>query len=158
MRGSKNRVIERGMVTPEFWQLSAVSDEHLLQNLNGLLAAGARAEAHLVAHLAEGEERRLHLKAATPSLFEYCLRRLGLSESEAFHRITAARLARKFPVIFGLLEARAIHLSALRVLRLGDLMNLQARSLPAPKKRGFGGSPPLPNRSRGRYAPTPADV
>jgi len=63
------------------------------------------------------EERRLHLKAATSSLFDYCLRRMGLSESEAFHRITAARLARRFPKIFELLEARAIHLSALRLLR-----------------------------------------
>jgi hypothetical protein len=67
--------------------------------------------------LAEVEERRSHLKAATSSLFDYCLRRLGLSESAAFHRITAARLARKLPVIFELLEARSIHLSALRVLR-----------------------------------------
>jgi 5-methylcytosine-specific restriction endonuclease McrA len=71
----------------------------------------------VVAHLAEVEERRLHLKAAASSLFDYCLRRLGFSESEAFHRITAARLARRFPMIFELLAARSIHLSALRILR-----------------------------------------
>jgi hypothetical protein len=105
------------MATKEFWELSTVSDDQLLQDLNGLLTGGARVEARIVAHLAEVEERRLHLKAATSSLFDYCLRRVGLSESEAFHRITAARLARRFPVIFALLEARSIHLSALRVLR-----------------------------------------
>lgn len=105
------------MTTREFWNLTAVSDERLLQDLGGLLAGGARVEARIVAHLAEVEERRLHLKAATSSLFDYCLRRLGLSESEAFHRITAARLARRFSLVFELLEARAIHLSALRVLR-----------------------------------------
>jgi hypothetical protein len=117
MRGLENRVIEGSMVAHEFWKLSAVSDEQLLQDLSGLLDAGARVEARIVAHLAEVEERRLHLKAATSSLFDYCLRRMGLSESQAFHRITAARLARQFPVIFELLEARSIHLSALRVLR-----------------------------------------
>ena len=105
------------MTAREPWNLSLVSDEQLLQDLSGLLAGGARVEARIVAHLAEVEERRLHLKAATSSMFDYCLRRLGLSESEAFHRITAARLARRFPVILELLEDRSIHLSALRILR-----------------------------------------
>ena len=79
-----------------FWNLSAVSDERLLQELGELLSGGARTEARIVAHLAEVEERRLHLKADSSSLFDYCLRRFGLSESEAFHRITAARLVGVF--------------------------------------------------------------
>jgi hypothetical protein len=94
-----------------------VSDEKLLRGLKGLVASGAQVDASVVAHLAEVEERRLHLEAATSSLFDYCLRCLGFSEGEAFLRITAARLAKRFPVIFGLLAARTIHLSALRVLR-----------------------------------------
>jgi 5-methylcytosine-specific restriction endonuclease McrA len=105
------------VATHEFWKLSTVSDEQLLRSLGDLLIDNARVEARIVAHLAEVEERRLHLMAATSSMFEYCLRRIGLSESQAFHRITAARLARKFPLIFELLETRMIHLSALRVLR-----------------------------------------
>jgi hypothetical protein len=105
------------MAELEFWDLSLVSDEHLLRDLGDFIVSGARAEARVVAHLAEVEERRLHLKAAYSSLFDYCLRGLKLSESEAFHRITAARLARRFPVIFGLLAARSIHSSVLRVLR-----------------------------------------
>jgi 5-methylcytosine-specific restriction endonuclease McrA len=117
MQGSKNGVVKAGMGEFEFWKLSGVSNEYLLAELKGLVASGGRADARVVAHLAEVEERRLHLKAAASSLFDYCLRRLGFSESEAFHRITAARLARRFPVIFQLLEARSIHLSALRVLR-----------------------------------------
>jgi 5-methylcytosine-specific restriction endonuclease McrA len=100
-----------------FWDLSGLTDESVLQGLRGFVSSGARVDANVVAHLAEVEERRLHLKAATSSLFEYCLRRLGFSESEAFHRINAARLAKRFPVIFDLLAARSIHLSALRVLR-----------------------------------------
>ena len=117
MRCSGNGVIQVGMGDSEFWKLSGVSDDHLLHELKRAIASGARLDAAIVAHLAEVEERRLHLTAACSSLFEYCLRRLGFSESEAFHRITAARLGRRFPVIFELLAARTIHLSALRVLR-----------------------------------------
>ena len=71
----------------------------------------------ILAHLAAVEERRLHLEAGCPSLFDYCCKRLGLSENEAFHRITATRLARRFPAIFGLIERRAIHLTAVCLLR-----------------------------------------
>lgn len=110
-------MLQVAMTTAPFWRLTGLSDQQLLHDLSGLLDGGARVEARLVAHLAEVEERRLHLRAATSSLFDYCLRRLQLSESEAFHRINAARLARRFPVIFELLETRSIHLSALRALR-----------------------------------------
>jgi 5-methylcytosine-specific restriction endonuclease McrA len=105
------------MGTSEFGRLSGLSDQELEHELSSLLASGARVEARIVFHLAEVEERRLHLKAAYSSLFDYCQRRLRLSESEAFYRITAARLARKFPLIFQLLESRSIHLTALRLLR-----------------------------------------
>lgn len=117
MRAFENRVIQGVMGKLEFWDLSAVSDEGLLQGLRGFMGTGARLEARVVAHLAEVEQRRLHLKAAASSLFDYCTRCLNLSEGEAFHRITAARLARKFPIIFRMLAGRSIHLSALRVLR-----------------------------------------
>jgi hypothetical protein len=100
-----------------FWELGNVTDSDLRAELARLLSNGARAEARIIAHLAAVEERRLHLEAGSSSLFDYCCRRLGLSENEAFHRITAARLARRFPCIFGLIERRAIHLTAVCLLR-----------------------------------------
>lgn len=132
----------------EFWNLSTLSDNQLLQDLSELLAGSARVEARIVAHLTEVEERRLHLKAACSSLFDYCLRRIGLSESEAFHRITAARLARRFPVIFELLEGRAIHLSALRILR-DHLTTENHRELLTLARKSSCSSPPSP---RGRMS------
>jgi len=57
------------------WQ-PGVSDQRLLDQLHGLLGGAAQVEARLIAHLAEVEERRLHLKAACSSMFDYCLRRL----------------------------------------------------------------------------------
>jgi len=42
---------------------------------------------------------------------------LRLSASEAFHRITAARIARKFPIVFRMIEGRELHLTAVCLLR-----------------------------------------
>jgi hypothetical protein len=95
--------------------LGKVSDGELQHELKELLRAGARTEARIVAHLAEVEARRLHLRGA-PSLFRYCTVELGLSESEAWYRICAARAGRQFPLVFELLEKRELHLTAVALL------------------------------------------
>ncbi len=91
------------------------------RQLAQLLTSGARTEARILAHLASIEERRLHLRSGCSSLFAYCVERLGLSENQAFHRLTAARLARRFPLIFRLVEQRKIHLTGVCLLR--DCLN-----------------------------------
>jgi hypothetical protein len=98
-----------------FWNLDDVSDERLVGSLKDLLVGEGRTEARIVAHLAEVDARRLHLKHE-PSLFQYCQSRLGLSDNQAYYRIAAARVARKFPVVFGMLERREIHLTNLAPL------------------------------------------
>ena len=60
---------------------------------------------------------KLHLSVGCESLFAYCTQILHLSNSEAFHRITAARVARKFPLVFQLIEQRDLHLTAVCLLR-----------------------------------------
>jgi hypothetical protein len=105
------------MKTEAFWDLGLVSDAALRCDLAALLANGYRTEARIVAHIAEVDARKLHTRDGSSSLFEYCVRQLGLSESEAFYRLTAARIARRFPVVFSLLERRAIHLTAVCLLR-----------------------------------------
>ena len=99
------------------WRLDEVDDETLERNLLELLNGGARNEASILAHLAEVEERRLHLLAAFPSMYAYCLTQLGLSEDEACKRIACARLAVRFPIIFVLIEQRRLHLTGLYTLR-----------------------------------------
>src|SRR5450631_3416751 len=105
------------METGAFWDLRRVSNSQLRSQLGSLLASGYRTEARIIAHIAEVEERKLHLKEGSSSLFEYCVKQLGLSESEAFHRLTAARFARRFPVVFAMIERREIHLSGVCLLR-----------------------------------------
>ena len=94
-----------------------LTDDELLDGIATLLTTERAGLACLVQDLAEVENRRLHLAAAFSSMFEFCTRRLRLSEGEAFRRLTAARLARKFPAIIGLIENGSIHLSALVRLR-----------------------------------------
>jgi 5-methylcytosine-specific restriction endonuclease McrA len=50
-------------------------------------------------------------------MFDFCQRRLGMSEGAAFRRITAARLVKRFPSLLGRIERGELHLSALVLLR-----------------------------------------
>lgn len=94
-----------------------LTDNDLLSSLKTLMGGERQILARMLAYLAEVDQRRLHLKAACSSLFDFCRRRLGLSEGEAFRRITAARLIQRFPRILGWIERGLIHLSALVLLR-----------------------------------------
>jgi hypothetical protein len=63
--------------------LTDLSDSQLLDSLKTLCGQGRVVLARLLAHLVEVEERRLHLEAACPSMFRFCVQRLGMSEDEA---------------------------------------------------------------------------
>jgi 5-methylcytosine-specific restriction endonuclease McrA len=93
------------------------SDDVLLSTARRLIGAERKLTAKLVAYLAEIEDRRLHLLAGYASMFDFCVNGFGLSENEAFRRIAAARLGRRFPVVHSLLASGAVHLTTLELLR-----------------------------------------
>lgn len=97
--------------------LTHLSNEEVSAEIVAMHGTERSIVARMVRYLAEVEERRIHLEAACPSLFDYCIRRVGLSEGEAFRRMTASRLVRKFPDLLGRLERGELHLSALVLLR-----------------------------------------
>ncbi len=97
--------------------VESLSDEAVMLRVESVLSKGRRLTAQLLVLLIEVEERRLHVRAACPSLFEYCVRRLGMSEGEAFRRIAAARLVRRFPTLLPRVERGEVHLSLLVRLR-----------------------------------------
>ncbi len=105
----------RGIPSPR--QPIDLTNDELLEKITSLLTSARAGIARVIGYLAEVEDRRLHLAAAYSSMFDFCTRRLGLSEGEAFRRLTAARLVRRFPVISELIEGGSIHLSALVRLR-----------------------------------------
>jgi 5-methylcytosine-specific restriction endonuclease McrA len=97
--------------------LTTVSNEELLSGLQTLVGQGRVVLARLLAHLGEVEERRLDLASACSSLFDFCVRRLGMGDDEACRRVAAARLVRRFPVALGMIERGEIHLTSLLLLR-----------------------------------------
>lgn len=97
--------------------LSDVSNNELLAALKSFAGVERQALAKIIAYLAEVEERRLHLELACSSMFDFCTRRLGLSEGEAFRRLTAARLVRRLPTLLDAIASGRIHLSSVVLLR-----------------------------------------
>src|SRR5215472_4176313 len=97
-------------------KLAELSDAQLLESLKSLCGQGRAVLARLLAHLVEVQERRLHLEAACPSMFQFCVRRLGMSEDEACRRIHAARVTRRFPDLLLRIERGELTLSTVTVL------------------------------------------
>jgi hypothetical protein len=93
-----------------------LSDDALLARVHELVARSRRVEAELVWHLAEVDARKLYLREACSSMHVYATSRLHLSDAEAFLRIRAARVSRRFPVVLRMLADGRIHLSAIAKL------------------------------------------
>src|SRR5258705_5254997 len=84
-----------------------------------MMAACAHARlamADLLERLAEVDARKLYLEYAFPHLHAYCMGALHFSEHQAYERITAARLSRRFPSVLSMLREGSMHLSGLGVL------------------------------------------
>jgi len=99
------------------FHLTRLSDARLVAELERLLRSTRVLSAELVAHLAEVEERRLHLKAGVSSLFMYCVGRHGMSEDEACRRIEVTRLGRRFPAILDMLTSGQLSMTVASLLK-----------------------------------------
>jgi hypothetical protein len=102
--------------TTTTYSLAHLSDSSLLDGLTSLVRADRNTTAALLAHIAEVDARKLYLPAACSSMHGYCVRVLRLSEDAAYRRITAARAARRFPVIFEAVADGRLHLTAVVML------------------------------------------
>ena len=98
-------------------KLGDLSAEELLARLLGHVGKGHVWCAEVIAYLVEVDERRLDRVHACSSLWDFCTRKLGMSEGEAHRRIAAARTVRRFPQALGYIERGEIHLCALYALR-----------------------------------------
>jgi hypothetical protein len=115
-----------------------LSDDALLARVHELVARSRRVEAELVWHLAEVDARKLYLREACSSMHVYATTRLHLSDAEAFLRIRAARVSRRFPVVLRMLADGRTHLSAIAKLaphlRDGDGEAVLARAVHRSKR------------------------
>jgi hypothetical protein len=98
------------------YSLTHLSDAVLLRDLADLARRDRVTTAALLAHIAEVETRKLHVPAGYPSMLEYCVGALGMSEDAALKRIQVARAARRFPVLFGVIAEGGLHLTGVGLL------------------------------------------
>jgi hypothetical protein len=97
--------------------LDQLSDTELVAHAHRAYRRSRACNAELVRVLMAVHERRLHLKKSHPSLFEFCVKRLGMSNASAHRFSVAARLASQFPDLVGRIERGEIHLSTLVQMR-----------------------------------------
>jgi hypothetical protein len=93
-----------------------LSDAELLTQTRTLVGRSNRLLAELLAHLGEVEARGIHRTRACSSLYTYCIYELRFSEDEAFRRVAAARLVRRFPALLDAIAAGPLHLTGLLML------------------------------------------
>ncbi|HKW14402.1 MAG TPA: hypothetical protein VJS69_07955, partial [Candidatus Krumholzibacteria bacterium] len=102
-----------------FESLRSLSNSQILSG-----SKAARAQEHggllsAIGLLVETDRRKMYLEVGYSSLFDYCMRELGYSESQAMRRITAARCVAAFPQVFALLKHNEINLSTIsRVFKI----------------------------------------
>src|SRR5450755_3948031 len=98
------------------YRLVGLKNSELLAELSELVQRSHAITAEELAHLAEIEDRMLHLELGFASLFAYCVEALGMSEGAAGRRVAAARVCRRFPEAFEHVARGDLHLSALCAL------------------------------------------
>jgi hypothetical protein len=96
--------------------LARLTDDELAARVKSLASREHATAAAVIAHLAEMDTRNMHLRSGYPSLYDYCLKVLHLSDWEAWHRIHAGHVARRFPILFDMLEEGSIHLTGIKLL------------------------------------------
>ena len=93
-----------------------LTNADLLARLQQLAARARENTAEMIAHLAELEARRTFLGEGYGSLFDYCRVALRLSEHEAYNRVAAANVVRRFPAILDRLVDGSLNLTTVRLL------------------------------------------
>ncbi len=104
------------MTTTKSYSLTLLQDHELLCSLDSVMIRDHETTADMLAHLCEAITRRLWADQGYPSMLEFCVRGLKMSEGVALKRIQAAKAANDYPAIYGLLAQGRLHLSAVCML------------------------------------------
>ncbi|NDG85842.1 MAG: HNH endonuclease, partial [Proteobacteria bacterium] len=115
--------------------LKTLSDRELLKQTRLAATDEKRATLALLEHLAEVDERKAYAIDAHPSLFEYIVRELGYSESQASERVNAVRLFRQNPAAKAHLEAGAMTLTTAAMVQRFFTQEKKLNATLAPESR-----------------------
>src|SRR3990172_12245703 len=99
-----------------FERLERLSTEDLARWVEKLVRAEKRNLALVIAHIAEMSRRKGQLERGYKNLFEYCTRRLHLSEGSVALRIQVANVSRHFPQILVALAENRMSLTVAGLL------------------------------------------
>ncbi|MBK8232207.1 MAG: hypothetical protein IPK72_16890 [Candidatus Eisenbacteria bacterium] len=113
---SVDSLVANGRELSSRGEVERLADHDLIRAVIALAGRARAVTAELLVHLGELDARRLHLAAGCASTFAYCIEVLRMSEPAAYHRITAARAARKFPALVRHLRSGELHLSGVCLL------------------------------------------
>src|SRR3954466_9860884 len=97
--------------------LKSLADDELLAGLSRIVGRRNQITAEFLAYLAELDQRQLFLELGYPSLFDYCVKALGLCESTAGRHIAAARVCRSYPQALDRVARGDLHASALSLMK-----------------------------------------
>ena len=95
------------------FSLSLLSDQEFDASLAAALKLEHKVVAFVLTHLVEAEHRKRFLSLGYPSLYEYCVHELKMTESVAYKRTAAARAVRRFPDLLEAISSGKVSLSAL---------------------------------------------
>lgn len=99
-----------------FERLESLTTEELDHSAEKLVRAEKRNVALVIAHIAEMSRRKGHLERGYKNLFDYCVRRLGLSEGSVARRLQVANVSRRFPQLLVALVENRISLTVAGML------------------------------------------
>jgi hypothetical protein len=100
-------------------RLEKLSDSRLSKRLKMLRQKERATTIDILLHLIEVERRKMHLAEGYSSMFDYCRRGLGYSESASNRRVKTVRCIRDFPEVYELLLEGKVNLSTIsRVARI----------------------------------------
>src|SRR3954467_10929352 len=98
-------------------RLRSLADDELLAGLSRIVGRRNQITAEFLAYLAELDQRQLFLDLGYPSLFDYCVKVLGVCESTAGRHISAARVCRSYPQALDKVARGDLHASALSLMK-----------------------------------------
>jgi hypothetical protein len=96
--------------------LSRLSGAALHSGLVEIVSQDLTTTTRMLAFMGEFDARKLYLPAGYPSMYQYCLHELRMSEDMIAKRILAARRVRRYPAIGAAIEDGRLHLTAVVLL------------------------------------------
>jgi 5-methylcytosine-specific restriction endonuclease McrA len=162
MGGSAVPVLNEDQVFPAL--LRKLSDSDFIDQMESNAGVEHSSTIKMLHFINDLERRKLFLDLGYSSVFDYCVRRIKYSSSQAGRRIQAARCCRRYPELFPLLREREVCVTTLALIEpiiTDDNKNDIIQRVRGASRRGVERllseyRPPAALRDRIRYVQIPS--